>query len=186
MQFGGHSEAFVATIGYERATIDEVVRALAGAGVELVVDVRAVTSSRRPGFSRNRLAAHLIGSGIYYLHLRGLGTPADGRAAARAGRHAEMRRIFAEHLRTLEARNDLDTLADLVATGRRVCLLCFEADPAHCHRTQVADALGAVVLPQSLTGRIRSARLAGTAQAISPTSTITADTSASDRTSALT
>ena len=132
----------VCTIGYERATLDEVLDALRGAKVGLLVDVRAVTSSRRPGFSKNRLSAHLTENGIDYLHLRGLGTPAEGRAAARSGRHAEMRRIFTDHLRSIEARDDLDTLADLVATGRRVCLLCFEADPAHCHRTLVADALG--------------------------------------------
>jgi uncharacterized protein (DUF488 family) len=135
----------VATIGYERTTVDDVIRALKGAGVELLVDVRAVTSSRRPGFSKSRLASHLIDGGIDYLHLRGLGTPADGRSAARAGRHADMRRIFTEHLRSLEARSDLDVLAELVAAGRRVCLLCYEADPAHCHRTLVADALGELI-----------------------------------------
>jgi uncharacterized protein (DUF488 family) len=118
-----------------------VLGALQRAEVQLLVDVRAVTSSRRPGFSKSRLAAALLDSGIDYLHLRGLGTPAEGRAAARAGRHAEMRRIFARHLATLEARDDLDTLADLVASGRRACLLCFEHDPSHCHRTLVADAL---------------------------------------------
>src|SRR6185503_9400734 len=90
-------------------------------------------------------AASLLESGIDYLHLRGLGTPADGRAAARAGRHAEMRRIFGEHLKTLEARDDLDTLAELVGSGRHVCLLCFEHDPSHCHRTLVGDALARLV-----------------------------------------
>jgi uncharacterized protein (DUF488 family) len=133
------------TIGYERATLDAVVGALRDAGVELLVDVRAVTSSRRPGFSKNRLAAHVIGHGIDYLHLRGLGTPAGGRAAARAGRHAEMRRVYTRHLKSVEARDDLDTLAQLVAGGRRACLLCFEADPAHCHRSLVAEALQGIV-----------------------------------------
>jgi uncharacterized protein (DUF488 family) len=131
----------VVTIGYQSASIQEVVAALSEDGVELLIDVRAVASSRRPGFSKTRLAAHLLEAGIDYLHLRGLGTPADGRAAARAGRHAEMRRVYAGHLRSLEARDDLDTLTELVGAGRRVCLLCFEADPAHCHRTLVAEAL---------------------------------------------
>jgi uncharacterized protein (DUF488 family) len=36
-------------------------------------------------------------------------------------------------------------LAGLVRSGRRVCLLCFEADPAHCHRSMVADALTSLV-----------------------------------------
>ena len=135
------SRTTVATIGYQAATVESFLRALREAGVELLVDVRAVASSRRPGFSKSRLAANLAEAGIEYVHLRGLGTPAAGRAAARAGRHARMRSIFAEHLATLTAQGELEELADLVTGGRRVCLLCFEADPAHCHRTLVADAL---------------------------------------------
>ena len=133
------------TIGYERATVDQLLGALADARVELLVDVRAVANSRRPGFSKKALAAHLAGSGIDYLHLRALGTPADGRAAARSGRSAEMRRIFAEHMLTAEAADALTALSDIVSDGRRVCLLCFEADPADCHRTLVADAVAARV-----------------------------------------
>lgn len=131
----------VATIGYEDATVKRFLAALRNAEVELVVDVRALASSRRPGFAKTALAANLNGAGIEYLHLRGLGTPADGRAAARAGRHDEMRAIFAEHLATPAAQTDLDALSTLVSSGRRVCLLCLEADPTHCHRSLVADAL---------------------------------------------
>jgi len=131
------------TIGYEGASMNDFLDALRVAGVELLVDVRAVTSSRRPGFSKTRLAATLDESGIGYLHLRGLGTPADGRAAARSGRHAEMRRIFGEHMQEPQARDDLATLVGIVRSGRRVCLLCFEADAAHCHRAIVADAVRA-------------------------------------------
>jgi uncharacterized protein (DUF488 family) len=135
----------VATIGYQGTTIAAVLEALTKARVELLVDVRAVAGSRRPGFSKTPLTANLRGAGIDYLHLRGLGTPAPGRAAARAGRHEEMRAIFLKHLERHEARAELDALADIVRGGRRVCLLCFEADPAHCHRTLVAKALGELV-----------------------------------------
>ena len=133
----------VATVGYEGTTVAAFLDALRAADVALLVDVRAVASSRRPGFAKSRLAANLAGAGIDYLHLRGLGTPADGRAAARAGRHAEMQAIFRAHLATDAAQADLDALAALVDDGRRVCLLCFEADPAHCHRLLVAEALAA-------------------------------------------
>jgi uncharacterized protein (DUF488 family) len=134
----------VATVGYQGATVHSFLDTLREAGVDLLVDVRAVASSRRPGFAKSALAANLEAAGIEYLHLRDLGTPAPGRAAARAGRHAEMRRIFCEHLKTAAARSALDTLAGIVRS-RRVCLLCFEADPTHCHRSLVADALGALV-----------------------------------------
>jgi len=122
--------------------VESFLAALREAGIELVVDVRAVASSRRPGFSKSRLAANLAEAGIGYVHLRGLGTPANGRAAARAGKFAELRRIYQRHLATLEAQAELGDLSDLVGSGRRVCLLCFEHDPAHCHRTMVAAALG--------------------------------------------
>jgi uncharacterized protein (DUF488 family) len=135
----------LATIGYQAATVRSFLDALREGGVELLVDVRAVASSRRPGFSKSRLAANVAEVGIGYVHLRGLGTPAEGRAAARAGQYAQLRRIFREHLATPGARTELDELADLVRSGRRVCLLCFEADPEHCHRSMVADALGALM-----------------------------------------
>jgi uncharacterized protein (DUF488 family) len=135
----------VATIGYENTTVPAFLASLQAAGVELLVDVRAVASSRRPGFAKSKLAANVGGVGIDYLHLRGLGTPADGRAAARAGRHDEMKAIFREHMRTSAAQDDLETLAGLVRAGRRVCLLCLEANPEHCHRTLVAEALAEMV-----------------------------------------
>jgi uncharacterized protein (DUF488 family) len=135
----------IATIGYQGTTVAHFLDALRDEGVELLVDVRAVASSRRPGFAKSALAANLAGAGIEYLHLRGLGTPADGRAAARAGRHEEMQAIYRERLATAEAQAELHALADLVRSGRHVCLLCFEADPAHCHRTLVAAALGELV-----------------------------------------
>lgn len=135
----------LATIGYENATVPRFLETLTEAGVDLLVDVRAVASSRKPGYAKSKLAENVGSVGIEYLHLRGLGTPADGRAAARAGRHQEMHAIFREHLETSEAQDDLERLAELVRAGRHVCLLCLEADPAHCHRTLVAQALQELV-----------------------------------------
>lgn len=137
--------ATVATIGYQGATVRTFLDALRDERIELLVDVRAVAMSRRPGFAKSALAANLEEAGIGYLHLRDLGTPADGRAAARAGRHDEMRTIFREQLATPAAQDALATLADIVRSGRRVALLCFEADPTHCHRSLVAAALQSLV-----------------------------------------
>ena len=131
------------TIGYQNATPMTLVDALRFAGVELLIDVRAVAASRRPGFSKRQLAAGLSEAGIGYVHLRALGTPADGRAAARAGRHDELRRIYLDHLATPAAQAELDALSGMVRQGRRVCLLCLEHEPEHCHRRFVAEAVSA-------------------------------------------
>ena len=128
----------LSTIGYEGATLAEVIETLRAAGVEVVVDVRAVAASRRAGFSKTVLGASLEAEGIAYEHLRGLGTPKPGREAARRGRVAEMGAIFAEHMRTPEARDGL-ARAVAIARERHAALLCYEADAAGCHRRLVAD-----------------------------------------------
>jgi uncharacterized protein (DUF488 family) len=131
----------VATIGYEQATQDALLEVLKAAGVQLLVDVRAVAASRRPGFAKRQLAAGAEAAGIRYLHLRGLGTPAEGRLAARSGQPERMRTIFEAHLATEPAQAELEELARIVANGQRVCLLCLERDLRHCHRSIVAEAL---------------------------------------------
>jgi uncharacterized protein (DUF488 family) len=137
--------AQILTIGYEAATPAALLDALRAARVATLVDVRALANSRRPGFAKGALSAALEGAGIGYLHLRALGTPAEGRAAARSGQPAAMRRIFAAHLAGTEAQAALANLSDL-ARRQRVCLLCLEADPARCHRTLVAEAVGLPVV----------------------------------------
>ena len=126
------------TIGYEHATVAGFQDALREAKIDLLVDVRAVASSRRPGFAKTALAANSNAVGAEYLHLRALGTPADGRAEARAGRPEEMKKIFRAQLATDEAQEQLVKVADLVNQGRRVALLCLEADAQVCHRSIVA------------------------------------------------
>lgn len=139
------------TVGYEGATPAALNDALVAGGVEVLVDVRAVANSRRPGFSKRALSAGVDERGLGYLHLRALGTPADGRAAARAGRHAEMRAIFEEHLATDAAQEELAGLIGLVRTGRKLCLLCFEREPEHCHRMMIAERVFAEVEGVALT-----------------------------------
>ena len=130
------------TIGYEGATVPGVLAALAAAGATHLLDVRALPSSRKPGFSRRLLAASAEAAGLRYVHLRGLGTPKPGRDAVRHGDVAGMRRIFAAHMETGEAQADLARAISL-AEGARACLLCFERDHAHCHRSIVAGLIGA-------------------------------------------
>ena len=137
------------TIGYEQATQDALIGELKRAKVKLLVDTRAVANSRKPGFSKRQLAASLDENGIAYLHLQKLGTPAEGRAAARAGRMDALWRIYDKHLKTHDAVEAMDELLGIVGSGQRVCLLCFERDPAQCHRSRIAEMVhersGAVV-----------------------------------------
>jgi uncharacterized protein (DUF488 family) len=43
--------------------------------------------------------------------------------------------------RFLAALHAAKILESIVQSGRRVALLCFEADPSHCHRSLLVDAM---------------------------------------------
>jgi len=135
----------LATIGYERETQPAVIQKLKDAGVELLIDVRAVASSRRAGFSKTLLSASLNEAGIGYVHLRQLGTPKPGRDAARKGRIAEMHRIFEDHMAEPGAQLELAKATELVRGDKKVALLCYEADAAGCHRTILAKQICAAL-----------------------------------------
>jgi uncharacterized protein (DUF488 family) len=128
------------TIGYEGTTVTEFIAALKRAGVERVIDVRALPLSRRPGFSKSPLKTALAEAGIDYVHLRALGTPSEGRAAARAGRHEDLKRIYAGQLELPEAIAETAKMIDL-ANEKPSALLCMEREPAQCHRTLLLDAV---------------------------------------------
>ena len=122
------------TIGYEGATQTEVIAALTAAGVQRLIDVRAVPLSRRPGFSKNVLANGLREAGIDYVGLKALGTPPEGREAARKHDHATLERVYDGQLELPEAMAQAAMMLDLAAE-KPSALLCFERDPGGCHRT---------------------------------------------------
>jgi uncharacterized protein (DUF488 family) len=126
------------TIGYEKAKPDAVLKELKRAKVRLLVDTRAVAASRRPGFSKRQLAASLDEVGIDYIHLQKLGTPTEGREAARAGDYETAWKIYDKHIKTPDAQRELAELIALIKGGKRVCLLCYERDAVECHRSRIA------------------------------------------------
>lgn len=135
------------TIGYEAATMTEVLAALQTAGVTRVIDVRALPLSRRPGFSKSSLAASLAEAGIDYVHLKALGTPKRGRDAAKKGDVATLEAVYDDQLALPKAQAAAAIMLGLAAE-RPSALLCYERDPSHCHRTLLLDAVagGATVV----------------------------------------
>jgi len=128
------------TLGYEQSTVPDLIAALKAAGVERVIDVRAVAASRRPGFSKTALAGALQEAGIAYEHLRALGTPKEGRDAAKRGDQATLERVYAGQLELPEAQAAAAILLDR-ADAQPTALLCYEREPADCHRTLLIAAI---------------------------------------------
>lgn len=150
------------TIGYEGLTIEAFVARLRATGVARVIDVREAPVSRKPGFSKNALACALAAAGIAYTHERALGCPREIRVRYRSdGDWQRYTRAFLRYLGTRDA--------EVAALARRaraepICLLCFEADFAACHRSLVARAARCVGAPAAIhltaTGAIAEAPLA--------------------------
>lgn len=130
----------VFTIGYEQTTVAELIAALQAARVERVVDVRAVAASRRPGFSKTALGGALQEAGIAYEHLRALGTPKEGRDAAKRGDQATLERVYASQLELPEAQAAAAILLDRI-DDQPTALLCYEREPADCHRSMLVAAI---------------------------------------------
>lgn len=129
------------TIGYEGATMDDFLGVLVRAGVEQVIDVRALPLSRRPGFSKSSLAASLKEAGMGYVHLKALGTPKAGRDAAKKGDRATLEAVYDVQLELPEAQAQAAAMRELVRE-KRSALLCYERDPTTCHRTLLLEAEG--------------------------------------------
>ena len=129
------------TIGYEGATVPEFLAALTAAGVARVIDVRQLPLSRRPGFSKSPLAGALAEAGIGYVHLKALGTPKPGRDAAKKGDRATLEKVYSGQLELPEAQAEGAKMLAL-AEEMPSALLCFERDPAVCHRTLLMNAVG--------------------------------------------
>lgn len=125
------------TIGYEQAKPASVLSELKHANIETLVDTRAVAASRRPGFSKRQLAASLDEAGIGYVHFQKLGTPTEGRAAARSGDIDALWRIYDKHIKGTDAQAELKKLVSLIKSGKRVALLCYCRDPKTCHRSRI-------------------------------------------------
>ncbi len=126
------------TIGYAHATQDALVAALREANVELLADIRALPLSRRAGFSKNSLKAAVEEAGIEYRHFKHLGTPKEGRDAARKGNYAALRRIYEGQLELPEALAQMAELQAIVQE-KRTCLLCYCGEAEKCHRSLLIE-----------------------------------------------
>jgi uncharacterized protein (DUF488 family) len=139
---GPSKRPLLMTVGYEGAPLEQFLATLQAAGVETVLDVRELPWSRRREFAKSQLAAMLAGHGIGYLHRKALGTPKPGRDAAKAGDRATFEKFLAAQLDSADGQAALAEAA--LAKQGGLCLLCYEHDPAQCHRSEVTARLAAV------------------------------------------
>lgn len=126
------------TIGYEGSEIADFVSLLKYSEIDVLVDVRDLPSSRKPGFSKNSLRTHLAAAGIEYHHTKVLGDPREGRLAARSGDRRRFERIFRNHIANKPAEQAIHEIA-IQSVSKNICLMCFEKDHKDCHRLIICE-----------------------------------------------
>lgn len=104
------------TIGYEGASVDQLIETLQNVGVRVLADVRELPLSRKKGLSKNGLASRLTEVGIEHRHFKQLGDPKLGRDAARSGDFAKFEVIFSEHMQKTETQSALDELLEAASS----------------------------------------------------------------------
>jgi uncharacterized protein (DUF488 family) len=122
------------SVGYEGLTVAGLIERLQQSRIEELVDVRANPSSRRPGFSKKKLAESLAIAGIAYRH-----EPLLGNAFRDVEDFAAAMDLMRGHLATGEPAEAVDRLI-ASADGRRIAVLCLESDQRRCHRQVVLEA----------------------------------------------
>lgn len=126
--------------GYEGHTLDDLLDTMREWKIDVLADVRLTPISRKRGFSKTRLREACESVDVSYEHLRALGNPKDNREGFASPRSADggaRERFQSEVLTTDEADESLRLLATWRDEGKRVLLLCFEADESCCHRHEV-------------------------------------------------
>ncbi|MCX7021043.1 MAG: DUF488 domain-containing protein [bacterium] len=159
---------FIFTIGYEGASLVSFIGTLKHEGIAALLDVRRDPWSRRPDFRKRGLEPALAAADIAYRHEPRLGVPKEVRERFRdgtdpagfAGALLASLRFAAWYAAEVLGKNQ-DLLRELSESVKStpIALLCYEADPARCHRGLLALELA------SLTGLpIRHLTPATTAQ----------------------
>jgi uncharacterized protein (DUF488 family) len=122
------------TVGYEGRKLPEFIAMLVAAGVDRVVDVRALPLSRRKGFSKTPLSEALSKRGIEYVHVRAAGNPFRDKKD-------DIGKCLALYAKHLDKHPEVLTEVESAINGHHAALLCVEGSVHVCHRGVIVDRL---------------------------------------------
>ena len=129
------------TIGYEGTNIKAFIANLHDNNIEYIIDVRALPLSRKPGFSKTKLAQKLQSADIQYIHLGELGTPKDIREELKLSQ--DYPTFFKRMNIYLSDKQDSIEIAYNHVMNNTCCLMCFEKNASQCHRKIIAEKIKA-------------------------------------------
>ena len=112
------------TIGHSNRSKETFLELLNEHHIEVLVDVRSFPTSRADHFKREEMEQWLPENGLEYVWLgKELGGYRQGGYKA--------------HMRTRLFRDGIKKLMEM-ATQKRTCIMCMEANPKYCHRRYIS------------------------------------------------
>ncbi len=135
----GQKPYTIYTIGYEGRSQDDFSNELKSNGITRLIDVREIARSRKPGFSSKGMSDRMISEGVEYIHIQSLGSPKALREELKStGDFSRFSGAYRKHLESkAESIEELRRNAIEMPTA----IMCFERDPAGCHRSIIASEL---------------------------------------------
>jgi uncharacterized protein (DUF488 family) len=129
------------TIGYEGTSLKAFLHSLKTNRIQILCDVRSNPFSRKKGFSKKSLKSACEQDNIEYRHYPMLGIATDMRKNLRSSEdYQELFTFYRKHI--LPANTDkIQEIFDTIQRPTNIALMCFEKDPATCHRSRLADVL---------------------------------------------
>jgi uncharacterized protein (DUF488 family) len=136
------------TVGHSTLPIERFLSMLHAYGIKILADIRTVPRSRHnPQFNAEDLGRALQQENIDYVKLPALGGLRHARKdSINSGWRNTSFRGYADYMQTDEFARGLEELLSL-GEKKRTAIMCAEALPWRCHRSLVADALGARGIP---------------------------------------
>lgn len=136
--YAGKNGKVVFTIGYEKRKIDDFIKILKDSDIDMLIDVRANSYSRKPGFSSGTLKKRFEEEGIDYLVMKDLGAPKKLREGLKEKGYGW---FFKEYMKYLNKEGEEFDKIEKIVKRSRCCLMCFELEPRECHRSMIANKL---------------------------------------------
>ena len=138
------AELAVYTMGYEGLMVDGFLNSLMRVGIQRLIDVRSNPVSRRYGYHKSTLSRLCSYLQIEYCHMPELGVASKERQNLKSP--ADYEALF-DYYREESLSRQTDAMQKLAQLLREKAsvLVCMEADPEFCHRSQLAEAVAPIV-----------------------------------------
>jgi len=136
------------TLGYEGAKIEDFLGVLCAQSVDVIVDVRQLPLSRKPGFSKGSFHKRATAAGLDYIHAPIFGCPKNIREKYKLDSNWNSYTVeFEKYLN-----DNYEIIVDLAkfVKDTNACLVCFEKDYRNCHRGIIANYVDVLLKSQTI------------------------------------